>query len=527
VSLSAASAADAGQAKQALNEKKDTISSNRDAYARMQITCHSIAPAVPPQSSTAGDCCPTMGDIFHPSGGMQYQQRQRYASAPYNNRTQYNEEEDGEFFTGEGYEEVYQDEHGLYTGAGFDNDGCEVPVMTGAKPPKNKPTLEQVAKAALKRSNGVEDKNSRMCREIVAYSSLCSLARWWLTTPDGYDESVNFHNIVSTLQGLSRDEAIAKDAAAKDSVDNHIKETRTLLQDFMNRFPDVKDRTVSHFKKLQASIKNPSMAEKSMKKAQLEHYTEEKRLVEQNMDDMKDFMNRYFEICKFVDTLKTRVADWDEGVGFLPQDWEVFAKLCKEVQHEKPAAKGNGQRGKGRRNMRIPFGTGSYKFQGEMMSAPYESRHDAPVFTGSSAPNGFCQCGPHAIPVPMYSGADICECDDPIPVLTGVKASNMNTNANDRDAMKNLIRRAMAARHDSGKHKNHPSGVHHSSGVHRNGKNPHVQVHIHNNHGRRGGNPKNKNRGSRRMGSEFDDQQHDLEYPISYGMRDASSGHIF
>jgi hypothetical protein len=29
------------------------------------------------------------------------------------------------------------------------------------------------------------------------------------------------------------------------------------------------------------------------------------------------------------------------------------------------------------------------------------------------------------------------------------------------------------------------------------------------------------------MGSEFDDQQHDLEYPTSYGMRDGSSGHIF
>jgi hypothetical protein len=258
-----------------------------------------------------------------------------------------------------------------------------------------------------------------------------------------------------------------------------------------------------------------------MGKAQLEHYTEEILRFEANMKSMKGFVERYFEICKFVDKMKERLAVWDEGKGFLPQDWELFSESIEEVQHEKPAARGNGQRGKGRRNMRHPFETGFYRIPRKMNSAPYESRHDAPVFTGSSAPNGFCQCGPHAIPVPMYSGADICECDDPIPVLTGVKAGGMGTKTNDKDAMKDLIRRAMAARHDSGKHKKHPSVVH------RDGKNPHVQVHIHNAHGQRGCNPKNQNRRSRRMGSEFDDQQHDLEYPTSYGMCNASSGHIF
>ncbi len=41
--------------------------------------------------------------------------------------------------------------------------------------------------------------------------------------------------------------------------------------------------------------------------------------------------------------------------------------------------------------------------------------------------------------------------------------------------------------------------------------------------GRRGG----KRNRPVRVRSKFDDQQHGLEYPISYGMRDASSGHIF
>jgi hypothetical protein len=81
-----------------------------------------------------------------------------------------------------------------------------------------------------------------------------------LQTPDGHDKSVTFHNIIYTLQELSRDEAIAKDAEAKESVDAHIKETHTLLQDFMNSFPEVKDRTVPHFKKLQSSLKNPSIS---------------------------------------------------------------------------------------------------------------------------------------------------------------------------------------------------------------------------------------------------------------------------
>jgi hypothetical protein len=164
---------------------------------------------------------------------------------------------------------------------------------------------------------------------------------------------------------------------------------------------------------------------------------------------------------------------------------------------------------------------------------------------------GFCQCGPHAIPVPVYSGSDVfgreesvpvysgsdvCRCEEPIPVYVGADGDLMSV-AGNNDRVNSLVH-AMRNRNGPMMHKgrrgnqNRQSNHHPQSNHHRDNNRPagrnggRVVAHVNN----RGLHVKLQNGGirkGRRSGSEFDDQQHGLEYPTSYGMRDASSGHIF
>jgi len=482
-----------------------------------------------------------MGDIFHPSGGMQHQLRHRYASAPYNNRTQYNDEEDGEFFTGEGYEEGYPDEHGLYTGAGFDDSGCEVPVMTGAS------ALEKAARGVLRNKDPKHDKDRHSAMKVLAYRDLVAAFKWWMKTKKGAGAmgTIPYCNILKAVEEIR--EKYPADPTKADAIE---RSAFKVLDSFINDFQEGNQRSVRSFKYASHKLRDlEDIDTKSLKGDALKRFNSEKAAATAIIANLEIVMKEYVDVCKAISDLK--IPNFEKGAGMTPKEFKDLLDAYKLVkQSNRKGRNGRGRGAGGGFSAQMARGNQGMIEAGDM-HVPTSSQFAEGTRQMLQTGQDFCQCGPHAIPVPVYSGSDVfgreesvpvysgsdvCRCEEPIPVYVGEDSGRMSAAGNNERVTSFM--HAMRNRNGPMMHKgrrgnqNQQSNHHPQSNHHRDNNRPagrnggRVVAHVNN----RGLHVKLKKGGirkGRRSGSEFDDQQHGLEYPTSYGMCDGSSGHIF
>jgi len=165
--------------------------------------------------------------------------------------------------------------------------------------------------------------------------------------------------------------------------------------------------------------------------------SEAKKQCEENMKVFATFMTMYAAACPIAQRLHDRLVKIEKyKEDFQPEDYKVLSdkgvtnalrhlKVPKSRRKKSAACIPNDPSN----TMMMGAAYDSLEDEDDAMHGPQTSGdfcqcgpHAIPVPMYSGAPMGnFCQCGPHAIPVPMYSGApigmgDVCRCKNPVPV---------------------------------------------------------------------------------------------------------------
>jgi hypothetical protein len=148
------------------------------------------------------------------------------------------------------------------------------------------------------------------------------------------------------------------------------------------------------------------------------------------------FLKAYLDLCGKIDLASTSIHDWKRGAGEIPHRFEHLVEGHEESRHGK---KKEHNRPIDLRKLKGQFNSGEAPF---MMSSAFDDNEDESS-NFVSMTGDFCQCGPHAIPVPIHTGSDFCQCGPhaiPVPIATGVYGPSVEVV---KDAVNGVPKRAL------------------------------------------------------------------------------------